>query len=140
MGWSQWLKFHVEDNGKVDTTNLYQIPQTGGVYAIATRAFGGMQIHYVGRSKNNMKGRLRSHFGMYKNGSEQIRVLLLAKKDNSNMPINGFYVTFLPTKGHKILEQKIIKNLDPLLNIDGGLELPEGLTYEDVLNSPLENE
>jgi hypothetical protein len=164
-GWSSWIDFRLRDDATIDLTKLYKIRRTSGVYAIGYKRRALMEVAYVGRTKNSMRDRVKSHLtikiersdvyeehhqvvdevkyrqGSVKSrGSKGIRDIIAAKYDTPSMPFDGFYVTFLPTKAHKIVESLYIKDLDPLANIQGALDLPPGLTHEDILKSDLEND
>lgn len=164
-GWSSWFDFRLRDDATIDLTKLCEVKRISGVYAIGYKRRALMEIAYVGRTKNSMRDRARSHLtikieksdlyekhhqiadevryrqGSVKSkGSKGIRDIVAAKYNTPSMPFDGFYVAFLPTKDHKIIESLYIKDLDPLANIQGGLDLPPGLTHEDILKSDLEND
>jgi hypothetical protein len=138
--WTQWIRCKVNQRGEVDTSGLCgSALNTSGIYAIAThtsRVWGGSyHIHYVGRTRGKMRDRLKNHLHLHRNGSKQIRAILLQKRDIPSSPLNALYVACFPTKEHKLLEKARIQSIDPLLNLRGGRDLPPGLTHQDILRS-----
>ncbi len=140
--WTNWVRCRVNSKGEVDTSELYQVPPTSGVYAIATKTSGWLRdsyhIHYVGRTKGSMRDRLKNHLREHQNGSKQVRALLQQKRDIPSHPLNALYVTCFATSEHKIIERARIQSTDPLLNLQGGRDLPPGLTHQDILRSELD--
>jgi hypothetical protein len=147
--WSSWIEFRLRDDATIDTTNLHSISRKSGVYAIGRKIGRRTEPLYIGRTKNKIRDRVKSHLTIkldeknpkqpFKSrGSKGILNYVMAKKDNPSIPFNGFYVAFYETNHHVLVEQRYIKSLDPLANIQGALELPEGLTHKDILESPLD--
>ncbi|MEB3233612.1 MAG: hypothetical protein VKJ64_21565 [Leptolyngbyaceae bacterium] len=142
MAWTKYIKCPVNSRGEVDTSNLPRTLDTSGVYAIATYTSGfwsnSYHIHYVGRTKRSMRDRLKNHLRQHSNGSKQIKALLAQKQAISSNPLSALYVTCFPTKEHKIIERARIQSMDPLLNLQGGRDLPPGLTHQHILQSKLD--
>lgn len=140
--WMNWIRCPVNSKGEVNTSELHHIPHTSGVYAIATKTSGWLSdryhIHYVGRTKNSMRERLKDHLRVHQNGSQQVRALLEQKRDTPSHPLDALYVTCFATSEHQIIERVRIKSTDPLLNLQGGRKLPPGLTHQDILRSELD--
>jgi hypothetical protein len=85
-----------------------------------------------------MRERLKNHLRQHRNGSQQVRLLLTTKRDTPSSPLNALYVSCFPTKEHKLIERAQIRSLDPLLNLQGGKDLPPGLTHQHILKSQLD--
>jgi len=139
MAWSNWIECRFDANGQLDTSNLRNAPSSGGVYAIATKTGWSYNTQYVGRSKNDIRGRLKAHLTLNdRYGNHVINSILVSKKDRPNQPLNALYFAFLETREHKLIEAAYIDANDrPVCNLIRA-RLPEGLREQDVFRSDLD--
>jgi hypothetical protein len=120
--------------GQVDTSKLKEVPDKPGVYFIGSKHGTRYVPYYIGRSKR-MRSRLKNHLHQNKNGSKQISELIHHHRQFPNIPFNGFYIGYLETSDHKIIEAEQIDLKDPSLNIQGIKYLPPGITDEMLIKS-----
>ncbi len=137
MPWSSWTELSFDAKGKLNTAPLSRIPNGSGIYAIATKTGRGYNTHYVGRSKNNLRGRLQAHLSG--RGNKVIANLLKNKQERPTLdPTQVICVAYLATKEPKLLEAAYLDARDlPLGNLIRA-RLPQGLREQDVFVAPLE--
>lgn len=150
MQWSKWIECKFNTKGELDLSNLQKAPTSAGLYAIGTNTGNKYNTYYVGRSKNSIRTRLKSHLSGKDN--KVIASILNNKKERPNAPTQpkALYFTFLEifTEEEKetikarleIMEAIYITATDrPIANLIKGAKLPEGLRETDVFRSPLED-
>lgn len=127
MPWQPWAECRFDKLGNLDLSPLSNIPESPGVYAIATRTGNTYHTHYVGRSKNSVQGRLHNH--LTGEGNKVIQQLLEHKQANANAPLQALYVSYITTPDHKLVEATYIDAEDrPLGNINRA-RLPRNLRH-----------
>ncbi len=101
MPWSAWIEIPIRPDGTAETTALSKVPPASGVYAIAGKHPNGMyNTRYVGRSRRNVRERLRRHLTGH--GNIKMETLVNLRKKLPMLP--SFWVAYLETKEPSIVE------------------------------------
>ena len=134
--WSTWIEIPFGRDGSLDTKPLLNVPESSGVYAIASKKGTGLYVtHYVGRSGRSIRERLRRH--LTGNGNSVIASQLALKKSIPSAPVS-MWIAYLETSEPKIVEAFYIDANDrPICNLIKA-RLPSGLSESLVEKSELE--
>ena len=134
--WSPWIELPFNQKGVLDTSLLATVPNSAGVYAIASKESNGLYVtHYVGRSCRSIRERLQKHLRGH--GNTVIASQLLLKRSVPLAPAS-MCVAYLETTEPKIVEAFYIDADDrPICNLIKA-RLPVGLSETFVRRSELE--
>ena len=137
MAWTNWYECKFDSQGNLDLSQVRRVPNSSGVYAIATKTGSSYNTQYVGRSGSSIRNRLQSHFSG--RGNKVISSLLAQKKNRPQDRPEALYFAYLETREHKLIEAAYIDASDrPICNI-AKASLPKGLREQDVIKSSLDN-
>ena len=124
--WSPWIEVPFDKNGNLLTTPLFKVPQSAGVYAIASKKSTGLYVtHYVGRSCRSIRERLQRH--LTGQGNSVVASQLALKKRMPSSPAS-ICIAYLETSEPKIVEAVYLDTSDlPICNFIKA-RLPFGLS------------
>lgn len=139
MPWNPWITVPFDATGTPDLSALAQVPPNApGVYCIATRSSdGNYHSQYIGRSKNDIRGRLQAHLSPSdRHGNKVIQHLLEMKRDLPSSPPNALHISFITTPNHKLIESAYLDDANrPPANLVRA-RLPEPLRNRQDLRDP----